>query len=188
MKEKKIDSDEVKLAKIEKASRLVMLGCKVLGVLTAIALVIIGIILFTMPGNTEVREGLLQADIDIDLSGNPWGRIFTLAPFVLLVALFYKGLYHLHHLFRNFSEGQLFTADSVAQIRKLGYTFLWRAVVIFLDPLFRLIAIATNGGGNLKVHAEGTTLEALFLAGILILLSWVMDTARGLREENELTV
>ena len=106
------------------------------------------------------------------------------------VGLLLKGLYHLSRLFRNYSAGEIFTRESVGQIRKLGETVLAYAI-------FEIVLVI---GATLLTGIQDSPMSwpadrpipipfASFIAGtLIILIARVMEIGAELREENELTV
>lgn len=118
-------------------------------------------------------------------------QISLIALWLVILAIVLKGLYHLHKLFTNYAKGNIFTTASVAQIRQFGITLLLAATLDMLVVLPIALVAVTKARHLLR---EGTTvvmtlpLESLFSGGFLILVSWVMDAGRALREENELTI
>jgi hypothetical protein len=106
------------------------------------------------------------------------------------VALLLKGLYHLSRLFKNYGAGQIFTRDSVTQIRKLGET-------VFAYAIFEIVLVIAAG---VLLGMQESTMSwpadrpigipfASFIAGaLIILIARVMEIGTELREESELTV
>lgn len=90
--------------------------------------------------------------------------------------------YRLHQLFGDYSRGEIFTRDSVGQLRQFGVACLLWGVVNFLwDGLW--FGILANPTRSFQGH-----FEAFGIGAILIVIAWFMDMAVDLREENELTI
>ena len=117
------------------------------------------------------------------------GKIETLwyLQIVLGTALSLKILYHFIKLLRLFSSGQLFTAQTVAQIRQVGLTFLcalpvWLVVLIGAAPE---IAAAQDQWLKIMPSFPGGAL----MGGIFFLFATrLMSEARELRDEQDLVV
>lgn len=173
------------LERICKVSRIVRTGCKIMfGLTILVSLVTMALIII---GSEKCSIYILQG-YDIPMARLTTGfKIQTIILLVLTDMVVLKGLYHLHRLFANYAIGNIFTTDSVAQIRQLGTTFLLGAGLQFLSYPIAIALVS-----HCAPAKEPVTLEfpffALIAGGLLILLSWVMDAGKGLREENELTV
>ncbi len=119
-------------------------------------------------------------------------RVLALVFFSLGTVVALKGVYHLYKLFGNYADGNVFTAESVAQIKQLGVTFLLVAGLQVLAVPVRFLLASSCGMKTIVFSLGGGCssgpLGSLITAGLLILISWVMETGRGLREENELTI
>ena len=102
-------------------------------------------------------------------------------------ALTLKILYHLIRLMMLYVKGQLFTAQSVTQMRQAGVTYLcalaiWLIVLIGAAPE---IAAAQDQWLQIMPSFPGGAL----MAGILFLFgSRIENEARKLREEQDLVV
>ena len=106
------------------------------------------------------------------------------------VALLLKGLYHLSRLFKNYAAGEIFTRESVGQIRKLGET-------VFAYAIFEIVLLIAAGvlvgmqepAMNWPTDRPIPIPFASFIAGALIvLIARVMEIGTELREESDLTV
>jgi Protein of unknown function (DUF2975) len=97
----------------------------------------------------------------------------------------FKAVYHLHQLLGNYSRGAIFTKESAWQIRQWGFAcvlwgvikFLWLGVPYVVSAVHRVPGAAEFGG-------LGMVLNGL----IIVAISWFMEMAAEMREENELTV
>ncbi len=106
---------------------------------------------------------------------------------VLRTAIYLKLFYHLMRLLGLYSEGQLFTAQNVAQIRQLGLTFmftpaLWLMVLIAAAP--QIVAAQDQWLKIMPSFPGG----ALMNGAILLFVSWIMNEVRELRDEQDLVV
>ncbi len=109
--------------------------------------------------------------------------IFLAVPFIIVL----KGLFHVIKLFFYYEKGAIFTAESVAQLKQIGVTFLlWTGYEIF--ALILALGLSAYRNNSMSVDIGGSMLLSLFLGVFFVLISWVMDNGRGLHEENELTI
>lgn len=95
---------------------------------------------------------------------------------IVYLVWYYAGL----KLFRFFEKGILFTSETVQCIQILGVVFLVRFLlelgICFFFPLLQRIG----------VHA--IVWSDLFTGCFVICIGWLIDEARKIREEQELTV
>lgn len=101
----------------------------------------------------------------------------------LALAVEIKALIHLHRLFESYSRGNVFTIEAAHEIRQLGI-----AAILWIVPNILWVAACfflARQQMPASIHLE---LGAVALGLIVIFVSWFMDAAAELREENELTV
>lgn len=111
--------------------------------------------------------------------------VTILAAFV--PALHLLALYFLYRLFRLYAQGAVFSAANVAAIRAMGY------VLIAIDPLRILVKILTGPVLSRFAVTEGyLNLElclSMSIVGIFVLLiSYVMELGRSLKENDDLVI
>jgi len=114
-------------------------------------------------------------------------QILWLVQLVSGAALNLKILYHLIRLMVSFSKGNVFTAQNVAQIHRVGLTYacapaLWLIVLIGAFPE---IAAAQDQWVKIMPSFPG---EALMSGCIFLFASRIMNEGRELREEQDLVV
>ena len=81
-------------------------------------------------------------------------------------------------LFGFFEKGILFTAETVRCIQIMG-------VIYFVRFLVQLILLAVPSPDN---HWRTMNFSDLFTSFLIIFIGWLIDEARKIREEQELTV
>ena len=97
----------------------------------------------------------------------------------------FKCLYHLYRLLGNYSRGEIFTKGSAEQIRQWGLAWTLLGVVKFaIRFLPRVVSIPSNM--PLSEGLDG--LDEVVSGLIIVAISWFMEMAAEMREENELTV
>jgi len=115
-------------------------------------------------------------------------RALTFALLTVGAGLFVKALFHLMHLFNNYARGEIFTRDSVRQIRLMGST-LFVLGAFQIAVLIATLALVSTQQINWPEHRPIPLPFAAFVGGgLIMLISWVMEIGTDLREENELTV
>jgi hypothetical protein len=90
--------------------------------------------------------------------------------------------YQLHRLLGNYSRGDIFTTKSAGQIRKCGLACVLLGIFelgLTLAP--RLLANAHNdqSGGGLSTVGIGL---------VIVVISWIMEIAAEMREEQDLVI
>ena len=172
---------EKKLKKIKRISNILQAICKVL-----LAIVICGFLvsLVAIFAGQGVTLTCFENSIPLQLAPLTVPARLLLAVIVaLMVAVNFKVLYHLHRLFGNYGRGDIFTTDSASQIRQLGITALLSAGVNFLWGFTAMALTQAHLPHEFQFHADG-----LFIGPAIIAISWFMEMAAEMREENELTV
>jgi len=181
--------------KIERISRV----GKVLGGVWWGLIVLTSIVLFVAVFRIVSGHGIAIGGLSMTISSDPVAsafgvtiplgalaitqRVILALVIALALAVQLKALTHLRRLFESYSRGNVFTTEAAHEIRQLGIAamlwvvpnILWVAACFFLarDQMPR------------SIHLE---LGALALGLIVTFVSWFMDAAAELREENELTI
>jgi hypothetical protein len=114
---------------------------------------------------------------------------------ILVFGIALKLLRHLARLFDLYSQGQIFTADNVRQIRQIGISVLLIVTTFLYGALARMFLYVTGHPTPAAPPTRdtlGIDIDAgfwLIIGGIVIIvISWIMDVGRELREESDLTV
>ena len=167
-----------RLARIKKTSRILQIACKTIMVLVTLIFLASTVALLINRGGT----------ISYASGGLAIGQLTRASRFILLgvnaltLGIIFKCFFHLNELLGNYSEGQIFTAQSTVQIRKLGVTcVLWGAMNVVW--CFLPLALLSNRPKSFAFNPD------LVLVGLMIvIISWFMEMAVEIQEENELTV
>lgn len=99
--------------------------------------------------------------------------------------------YYLVKLFELYSKNIIFSYQNVQYIRKIGFALLFQVITtILIQPILSLILTfdAPKGGHIVTVSLGADSISNLMIAGIVILISWIMEEGRKLEEEKALTV
>ncbi len=169
---------QAKLEKIQRTSSSLRAVCRVLQV--AIVLQFLAEAVMILTG----RSGSIRHFVDsYNVAGMPLhSRLLLLLVCALTSAVMVKGIFHLRKLFGNYSHGEIFTRESVGQIRQLGITCLLAGGVNILWTFLRM------GIGVHRPHSYPLSSDAFPLGIITMVVAWFMEMAVELREENELTI
>jgi hypothetical protein len=167
---------QAKLQKIKKVSTILRAICKVL--LALITFTGLGAVVSVIFG----VGGINYNNVIFGTAGLPIGhRLFLGAVTALAFGVLFKCVYHLHRLFGNYLRGEIFTRESVGQLRQFGIACLLWGVVGFL--WIALLAISSHPPKTFQGHVD-----SLGIGVVIIVIAWFMDMAVDLREENELTI
>lgn len=171
------------LEKIQKVSKIVRMGCKIFGGLALFSILLLLVMIITGKGAWPL-DGGDKIPMNQFTTG---AKILAITVVILGSAVAFKGIYHLHKLFANYAKGEIFTTGCVAQIKQLGITFLLAGGLSILELPVGPILIKLCKPATATVVFD-YPFFSLLTGGLIILLSWVMDAGRGLREEGELTI
>jgi hypothetical protein len=175
--------NEARLKKVQAISGLLRAVCTAFLVLTAINGLVIVAYIFFVHGAPMRSRTLGAAHFAV-----PWAGMFF-------------SLYYLLRLLGNYSRGEIFTRDSAMQICRWGLVcVLWGALqfaeiyvpwAVWAHPAAIAASDRQNYGAEVKdrlmdwqEHGGGRMVNGL----IIVAISWFMEIAAEMREENELTV
>jgi hypothetical protein len=108
-------------------------------------------------------------------------RLILAAVSGLAMGTLFLCFYYLRRLFGSYSRGEIFTRESVGQLRGFGVACLLWGVMSFVWGA----ALALSADPAKTFHAH---FDALGFGLIIIVIAWFMEMAVELREENELTI
>jgi hypothetical protein len=167
-----------KLKKIKRASIVFRAITKGLLVLTAL-LGIGGLISVTLGIGGIDFEGTVFRTFGLSLGHRMLLGMVTAVAWGIAVT----GFYHLHQLFGSYSRGEVFTRDSVSQLRKFGIACVLWGVMRFI--WLASLAISTHSGTSFRGSPDGSS---IVIGVVIIVIVWFMEMAVELREENDLTI
>jgi hypothetical protein len=179
---------EERLEKVKRTSRSARRTCFWLMVFVLLAAATMALSTVGLPESLTCRINEAN-DFRRPCSDLPWQVVaFAYANLIGSVALVLAGLHRFARLFANYARGEIFTRASVREFRLVAYIAV--AFVVFQGVLLvAALALAANGAIQ-----SATSLPIAFgigpilVAGLIVMLSWVMDVGAEMREENELTV
>lgn len=167
---------QTKLQKIRKVSIILRAICKgLLALITLLGLTCVVCVTFGVGGINY--DGRIFQTAGLTLPH----RLVLGAVTALAFGALFKCFYHLHRLFGDYSSGEVFTQESVGQLRQFGIACLLWGVMNFFWGLS--LALSVHPSKSFQGHAD-----ALVIGTIIIVIAWFMDMAVDLREENELTI
>lgn len=111
------------------------------------------------------------------------GRVVVGLLAAVTFAIMFKCVYHLHRLLGGYARGDVFTRDSVMQLRQWGWMCVLWGVMKIAWPLIERAIVLHPPSGPVALSGD------LVVTGlVIVVISWFMDMAVEMREENELTV
>ena len=137
-----------------------------------------------------VRIGhLVYSGDSITLTVRVVGYVYN----TLSAAIGLKATYHVMKLFALYAEGKIFSAENVRQIRQVGIAVLLFAPLAVLALFVPLIAPGADGSSPTISAGPGwvgggRAFESVISGTIILVVSWIMDVGRELREEQDLVV
>jgi hypothetical protein len=104
-----------------------------------------------------------------------------------VLGIFLKLNLHLARLFDHYAEGKIFGRENVHQIQQIGITvmlfpILW--ILVAIAPAF----IPVDGRTALMEYDGAGPLPEVLLGAIILVVSWIIDLGRELREEQDLWI
>lgn len=110
---------------------------------------------------------------------------------LLQLAVFLYATATLLRLFRLYEQGRIFDDENVRCFSLLSRSLIcWCVMGVLVDPL-QSIALTLHhpeGQRMLSLGLSSDDLSFLLVGGILAVISWVMEEARKIKEEQELTI
>ncbi len=100
-------------------------------------------------------------------------------------------IYFLIRLFALYEQLKIFTMQNVRYYRMIGWTLLVKQMAYpFYQMLMTLILTFNNPPGERSIGfgVSETDLTAIVTGLLLILISWIMDEGRKLKEEQDKTI
>ena len=110
------------------------------------------------------------------------GRVLVGLLAAVTFAIVFKCVYHLHRLLGGYAKGEVFTRDSAWQLRQWGWMcVLWGVMKFACLLIVRAIVPPT-------LHVVSIWVDTVVTGLAIVAISWFMEMAAEMREENELTV
>ena len=181
--------------KIKKTSRIISALCVIAIVLMPIAQAV-GWLFFDAINASYIIRGFNPAHIPLDklpvTSPLPpsllvIGFLVSMIPTLIIM----MSVYFLHKLFHLYANGQIFTKANANYIKKIGYTILIGQLFgPFYEAAMSVILTIHNPVGQriLTISFSGMTVGFIIIAVMIITISWIMDQARQLQENEALTI
>lgn len=115
------------------------------------------------------------------------GFLVSLLP--MSVALY--GLITLKGLFQLYARGIIFSAKNVTYFHRLGHTFIaWVIASALFTPLISMVITFNSAVGERTLVAKFGIMDlfALLVAGIFLVIAWVMNEGQKIEDEQAHTI
>jgi hypothetical protein len=106
---------------------------------------------------------------------------------VLSATIALKVFYHLIRLFGLYAEGKIFTPANVLQMRQVGLTLLLAPALWIIVFIVSLPEVASMSDEWVRIVPSFPG-NGLVGGAIVVLVSWIMDVGRELRDEHDLVI
>ena len=141
-------------------------------------------VLFVIP------SGIININ-QVNLNVEDWGLLHWIIVTVSLLAyiIFLRGLYYLRKMARFLLANNYFSEDTIQNLRKSGSNFLYTGITSF--AILIMLWVSKLSKGKLELIYDNNILIPLFLCitGLFFIIqSNALNLAKGIQEENELTV
>jgi hypothetical protein len=131
----------------------------------------------------------LPVPVDHDLPG--WSRSGGFLADLIPLGVIIYGLRRLRDLFSLYEGGLIFTADNVQCYRSLGRTlFVWVACNVLNHTLLGFVLTIDNPPGHrlLVLGLNSGDFTGMFVGAVVLTVSWIMDEARKIQEEQAMII
>lgn len=126
-------------------------------------------------------------EFTVGLNTQFYGALVSIIPALIAFLLTFNGF----KLFALYEKGKILTIANVACFRNIGYLFICQGVASFvLTPVYTIIMTMNNGPGKHSLSVGLSSNDILPVVGgfFIIVVAWVMDEAKKINEEVELTI
>lgn len=116
-------------------------------------------------------------------------RLLGFACSLLPIAVIWYLLALLLQLFKHYRAQQLFSQSTVSLFRRLGFAlYLWALACVVFNSLiiFVLTMNAPAGHHIFQIAISGMDIQSIVIGSVIILVSWVMQEAKNIADENAL--
>ncbi len=120
-----------------------------------------------------------------------WQRLLGMAAQVVPAAVDMFLYWQMAVLFGLYAKGEIFTARNVACYRKSAYALLIsQAASPFYQAAVSVVLTLNNGEGNrlITIGVDTYDLAKITIAVVILVIAWVMDEARMLKDEEALVI
>ena len=136
-------------------------------------------------GLNDTYSNIVQAPIS--LKTRVIGFVVSLIPALIVLYIIGK----LIKLFKNYQKGVIFSLENVNIYKKLAYSlYIWVIAKILYDALITLVLSFNNPPGHrlIMITFQSPSILAIAIGTIILMISYVMNEALELSEENKLTI
>ena len=154
--------------------------------LTALGFIISAILIILAPNSGNFSIGQFKIPVNQLTAGT---KIILIISASLIYAVFLYALVNLKKLFALYEQGRVFDEANVKYMKAFSYSIIMYAFLksIILVFISIVIAISTSGQNSLNISLF-EELPTLIIGIIFLIISMIMDEARKLKQEQDLTI
>lgn len=179
-----------RISKVSRVLRVVFLAIIILMPVIN-ALVWINLEKISPIGLAKLFPSLPLDDLSIRMPLSAQTRVLGFLVMMIPTGIHMLAFFLLFRLFGLYARGEIFTEHAVGYIRKAGYTLLAvQAINPLHGALISLVLTMQNPAGMraVSVGINSTDISGMIIAFLVVLVSWIMDEGRKLKEEESLVI
>lgn len=139
----------------------------------------------------QIRHLPNMVDVPVPITGDlpAFSRLLAFFTDLLPLSVLVYGLQVLARLFRLYENGIIFAKANVDCFNRLGRAMIiWMGCHFLSNSLISTVLTLHHPPGQrmITVGLEGSDFGALFVGGIVLTVTWVMDEARKIKEDQEM--
>jgi uncharacterized membrane protein YciS (DUF1049 family) len=166
------------LQKIKKVSEILRTICTCLLVFVAL-ITVVSVISLSVGVGAVTYSNLIPETSELMVGT----RLLIAGACGLVLGALLKCFYHLRRLFGNYARGEIFTRESVGELRNFGMACLLWGVLNFVWAISLSLTLSPHPEKSFEAH-----FDSLAIGAVLVAIAWFMNLAVELKEENELTI
>ena len=176
--------------KIQRFGRYAQAGCLAVFAMLAVMGPATWVYVLSGPGTLDLAVDLgpydLRADAAAPLSLKIWAMVYELAFFAIAILV----VGYLYALFGALARGEIYTLTNVRRIRRIGELILGVGVLQIVLPMTSLMLLNTGvfpetAVSWVSIDIRPDSFSLMIAAGLVLLVSWIMEIGRRTRETAE---
>jgi len=177
------------MKKIERVSKIIRILAQVVFCFTIFAiLVLTALTVFISEENHENIYLKVQGQEFLVEQFGFQARVLFLLVIFLWGLVFEKGVYQVIQLFKLYEKGKIFLSENVLRIKELGKVLILWSFVKLISDWGTVELVQLTSPSNTSSFSLSLDFTALVVGILIMVVAWVMDEGRKLREEAELTI
>ena len=178
-----LNADDDYLRRVRRTSRAMALACTALMALLPVALVIYW---WAASAGELASQGNVQSTA-IQTTLQAWQRVVAGLVSAVPLGLLLMGVWQAKRCFSQFAQGQVFTLEAVAHLRRFAGWVAWAAAAAILAGAVISVVLTFNnapGTRQLSLGISSNHLFTVFFAALVWLMADVIGQGQVLAQEN----